>query len=121
MYARQLFPAMDISAGAGVGVGTKLGVGMRLYLLPRKRLTPYIGLNYVRNGKISERELMLDGEKAVYSVGASQLSHLGAGLRWQPGRIGLLATTGYGGYILSRRPISYSYPLYTYPSTRLST
>ncbi|RSK36163.1 hypothetical protein [Hymenobacter metallilatus] len=105
-YAHHLTPAWDINGGLGLGVGGKIGIGTRYYLNPNRPFTPYIGANLVRTGRVDNVSVELDGEQAVYSMKPSGTLHLRGGLRWQPGRIGLLATGGYG-ILLTGDPVLY--------------
>jgi hypothetical protein len=105
-YAYQALPALDVNGGLGIGVGTKFGVGARYYILPQRALTPYLGVNLVRTGGKNNIDLEVDGERVIYSMAPSGLLHLRGGLRWQPGRLGVLATAGYAAR-LSGDPITY--------------
>ncbi|GAA4018016.1 hypothetical protein GCM10022408_34630 [Hymenobacter fastidiosus] len=95
-YAYQLQPRLDINAGLGLGVGGKIGVGLRYYLRPQNALSPYFGVNVARSGRIENVEVTLNTEQATYSMAPSGVVHLRSGLRWQPGRLGVLGTLGYG-------------------------
>ncbi len=46
-------------------------------------------------------------EETSYSLAPSGVLNLRSGLRWQPGRVGLLGTLGYG-VRLTEDPITYS-------------
>lgn len=105
-YGRQLTPNFDVNAGLGIGVGAKIGVGTRYYFNPQRALTPYIGANLVRTGRLDQVSVDLNGEQAVYSMRPSGVLHLRGGLRWQPGRVGLLGTLGYGARFTGN-PVSY--------------
>lgn len=115
-YAYQVSPAFDINAGAGIGVGAKIGVGARYYFRPNHSFTPYVGVNLVRTGRLDNMNVELNGEKAIYSMSPSAVAHLRGGIRWQPGRIGLLATVGYGSRFTGD-PVTYD-PAY-YPTLNL--
>ncbi|WP_303310716.1 hypothetical protein [Hymenobacter sp. BT730] len=95
-YGHHVLPNLDINAGLGLGVGGKIGVGARYYLRPQSQVSPYLGVNLVRSGRLDNVEVTLDQETAVYSMAPSGVLHLRGGLRWQPGRLGLLGTLGYG-------------------------
>lgn len=105
-YAHHLSPNWDINGGLGLGIGGKIGMGTRYYVNPDRPFTPYVGANLVRTGRISDVSVEVDGEQAVYSMSPSGTLHLRGGLRWQPGRIGLLATGGYG-ILLTGDPVTY--------------
>lgn len=105
-YGHHVSPSLDINAGLGIGVGGKIGVGARYYLRPQSELSPYLGANLVRSGRLDNVEIELNQEKAVYSMAPSGVLHLRGGLRWQPGRLGLLGTLGYG-VRFTGNPITY--------------
>lgn len=115
-YAQHLSPHWDLNGGLGIGVGGKIGVGTRYYFNPQRALTPYLGANLVRTGRVDNVTVDFEGEQVEYSMKPSGTLHLRAGLRWQPGRIGLLATTGYG-ILFTGDPVSYHYG--ANPSPRL--
>ena len=115
-YAHYLSPNWDINGGLGIGVGGKIGIGTRYFINPSRAFTPYVGANLVRTGRLDQVTVDLNGEEAVYSMSASGTLHLRGGLRWQPGRIGLLATGGYG-VRLTGNPVTYD-PAYN-PSRQL--
>jgi len=125
-YAYLITPNIDLNAGLGVGVGGKIGVGARYYLNPARRLSPYFGVNLARSGQINDVTVTLDEglsteEKVIYNIAPTGLLHLRAGLRWQPGRVGLLGTLGYGAR-LTGDPVTYSYTASGLPpSTRMRT
>jgi hypothetical protein len=94
-------PNIDLNAGFGVGFGGKIGIGARYFVSPGKRVSPYLGANISRSGRIDDVNITLDEgmpneEKVRYTMAPSGLLHLRGGLRWQPGRVGLLGTVGYG-------------------------
>ncbi|QIX62596.1 hypothetical protein FY528_05650 [Hymenobacter lutimineralis] len=105
-YAYLVAPNLDLNAGLGIGVGGKIGVGLRYYLQPQRELSPYLGLNLARTGRLDNVEIELNQERAVYSMAPSGVLHLRGGLRWQPGRLGMLASFGYG-VRFTGNPISY--------------
>lgn len=94
-YGYNVSPAFDINAGVGIGVGAKIGVGARYYFRPDRPFTPYVGVNLARSGRVDNVDIDLNGEQVTYSMSPSATAHLRGGIRWQPGRIGLLATVGY--------------------------
>lgn len=111
-YAHLVGPATDVTVGMGIGVGGKIGLGVRHFLSPTRALSPYIGLNVSRSGRINEVTLTLDEgmpteESTVYSMAPSGIVHVRSGLRWQPGRVGLLGTLGYG-IRFTGDPVSYA-------------
>ncbi|UOG76152.1 hypothetical protein MTX78_06025 [Hymenobacter tibetensis] len=121
-YAHLIGPATDINAGVGIGVGGKIGLGVRHFLNLTKAVSPYVGLNVSRSGRIDEVSLTLDEgmpteESTIYNLAPSGILHLRSGLRWQPGRVGLLGTLGYG-IRFTGDPISYVNGLR--PSQRMS-
>lgn len=100
-YAHLLGAGTDINAGFGLGVGGKLGVGVRHFFRPQKAFSPYIGANLSRSGRINEFTFTIDEgmpteETTVFTLAPSGVLNLRSGLRWQPGRVGLLGTLGYG-------------------------
>jgi hypothetical protein len=100
-YAYLVAPGTDVNAGLGLGVGGKIGVGVRHFLAPSRRLSPYFGLSLSRTGRIDEFTLTLDEgmpteEYASFTQRPTGVLHFRSGLRWQPGRVGLLGTLGYG-------------------------
>ncbi|MFD2786035.1 hypothetical protein ACFSX6_11255 [Hymenobacter rubripertinctus] len=107
-YAQHLSPSFDVNGGLGIGVGGKIGVGARYYLAPQKPFSPYLGLNLVRSGRIDHVNIDYNGEQATYSMRPSGVLHLRGGLRWQPGRVGLLSTLGYGARFTGD-PVSYDF------------
>ncbi|MDU0371759.1 hypothetical protein ACFPAF_15255 [Hymenobacter endophyticus] len=115
-YAHHLTPNWDINGGLGIGIGGKIGIGTRYFLKPERTFTPYVGANVVRTGRIDQVSVELNGEQAVYSMASSATLHLRGGVRWQPGRVGLLATGGYG-VRLGGNPVVYD-PAYN-PSPQL--
>lgn len=111
-YAHLLGPGTDINAGFGIGVGGKLGIGVRHFFSPAKALSPYIGANLSRSGRIDEVRMALNEgmpseEIAYYNLAPSGVLNLRSGLRWQPGRVGLLGTLGYG-ILVTGNPVSYT-------------
>jgi hypothetical protein len=100
-YAHLIGPGTDVNAGFGVGVGGKLGIGVRHFFSPQKALSPYIGANLSRSGQIDEFTLTIDEgmsteETTAFTLAPSGVLNLRSGLRWQPGRVGLIGTLGYG-------------------------
>ncbi|MCR5886938.1 hypothetical protein LRS06_03930 [Hymenobacter sp. J193] len=116
-YAYLVMPNLDINAGVGIGVGGKIGVGARYFLRPQGELSPYFGVNLARTGRIDNVEITVDQEQAIYSMAPSGVLHLRGGLRWQPGRLGLLGTLGYGARFTGD-PVTYQNG-YSTPSQRL--
>jgi hypothetical protein len=124
-YAYLVGPSTDINAGVGIGFGGKIGIGVRQYLSPARRLSPYLGINVSRSGRIGDMNLTLNEdqpneEKATVRLEPSALLHLRSGLRWQPGRVGLVGTLGYG-VRLSNDPASYTYVNGQQPSKQMRT
>lgn len=122
-YAHMITPNIDLNAGFGVGFGGKIGFGVRYFVNPAKRVSPYLGANISRSGRIDEFNLTLDEglpteEKASYTMAPSGLLHLRGGLRWQPGRVGLLGTVGYG-IRFAGDPVLYATSTGMAPSTRM--
>lgn len=100
-YAHMIGAGTDVNAGIGLGVGGKIGVGVRHFFSPVKAVSPYVGANLSRSGKIDQFTLTIDEgmptqESTAYTLAPSGLLHLRSGIRWQPGRVGLLGTLGYG-------------------------
>ncbi|MBO0360191.1 hypothetical protein J0X19_19675 [Hymenobacter sp. BT186] len=100
-YAHLITPNIDLNAGLGIGIGGKIGFGARYFVSPGRRVSPYLGANISRSGRIDDVNITLDEgtpteEKANYTMAPSGVLHLRGGLRWQPGRVGLLGTVGYG-------------------------
>ncbi|OON68767.1 hypothetical protein B0919_11305 [Hymenobacter sp. CRA2] len=99
-YARMVSPNVDINAGLGIGIGGKIGVGVRYYFRPDARVSGFVGANLARSGRIDNVRVSYSNgsrtEEAEYSMAPSGVLHLRGGLRWQPGRVGLLGTVGYG-------------------------
>lgn len=116
-YGYNVSPAFDVNAGLGIGVGGKVGVGARYYFRPNRPFTPYLGVNLVRTGRLDNVEAELNGEQITYSMSPSATAHLRGGIRWQPGRVGLLATIGYASRI-SGDPVTYAPGSYPSPSMR---
>ena len=117
-YAGHLSPYFDLNGGIGIGVGGKIGAGVRYYVTPEKPLTLYLGANLARSGRIDNIEIDVNGEKAQYSLAPSGVLHLRSGLRWQPGRVGLLGTLGYGARFTGD-PVTYDYSYNPNPSQQL--
>ena len=122
-YAHLIGAATDFNVGMGIGVGGKIGFGVRQYLSPTKSLSPYLGVNVSRTGRINDVNLTLDEdlpteEKVNYNMAPSGVLHLRSGLRWQPGRVGLLGTLGYG-VRFTNDPITYNTPTGQRPSQRM--
>ena len=116
-YGYMLTPHLDLNAGLGIGAGAKIGVGARYFLLPQNQLSPYFGVSLARTGRLDNIEVTLDQERAVYNMAASGVLHLRGGLRWQPGRLGLLGTAGYGARFTGD-PITYHAGYF--PSARMN-
>ncbi|NVO85665.1 hypothetical protein [Hymenobacter terrestris] len=114
-YGYNVSPAFDVNAGVGIGVGGKIGVGARYYFRPNRPFTPYLGVNLVRTGRLNNVEVELDSEQVTYSMRPSATAHLRGGIRWQPGRVGLLATIGYASR-LGGDPVTYAPGSYPSPS-----
>ncbi|MBT9395300.1 hypothetical protein KLP40_19190 [Hymenobacter sp. NST-14] len=117
-YAGHLTPSFELNGGIGFGVGGKIGVGARYYITPEKPFTPYVGVNLVRTGRIDDATVELDGEEARFTLSPSGVLHLRGGLRWQPGRVGLLGTLGYGARFTGD-PVTYDNFVNPNPSDRL--
>ncbi|UOQ67353.1 hypothetical protein [Hymenobacter volaticus] len=110
-YAHLVGPSTDVNVGLGVGLGGKIGVGVRHFLSSHRPLSPYLGLNLARSGRVDDFSITLNEgtaseEKATVQLASSALLHLRSGLRWQPGRVGLIGTLGYG-VRLSSDPVTY--------------
>jgi hypothetical protein len=65
-----------------------------------------------RSGRIDDFKLTIDEgmptqESATYTLAPSGVLNLRSGLRWQPGRVGLLGTLGYG-VRFTGDPVSYA-------------
>ncbi|GAB2474481.1 hypothetical protein GCM10011375_24470 [Hymenobacter qilianensis] len=100
-YAHMIGAGTDVNAGIGLGVGGKIGVGVRHFFSPAKTVSPYIGANLSRSGKINDVRIALNEgtpseEEAYYNLSSSGVLNLRTGFRWQPGRVGLIGTLGYG-------------------------
>lgn len=107
-YAHMVSPRVDVNAGFGLGLsGAKIGVGSRFYVAPEKKVSPYFGANLVLSSA-TDNTLDVDGDYTEYTTKANAVLNLRTGLRWQPGRVGLLGTLGYG-VRLGADPIVYSY------------
>jgi hypothetical protein len=111
-YARLIGPGTDLTVGLGLGVGGKIGFGVRHFLSPTKRVSPYFGVNLARSGRVDDVDITLDEglpteEKVNCNFAPSGVLHLRAGLRWQPSRAGLLGTLGYGARFTGD-PVSYA-------------
>ncbi|MDF7810343.1 hypothetical protein [Hymenobacter sp. YC55] len=122
-YAHLVGPSTDVNVGVGLGFGGKIGIGLRQYLSPRRPLSPYLGLNLSRSGRLDNLTLTLNEdtpseEKADVRFAPSALLHLRSGLRWQPGRVGLIGTLGYG-VRLSSDPATYVTSTGVSPSQRM--
>lgn len=122
-YAYLIGSATDINAGVGYGLGSKISIGVRQYLSPASRLSPYLGINLTRSGKVDSLDVTLDErqpteEQATFRLAKSTQLHLRAGLRWQPSRVGLIGTVGYG-IRLSGDPATYITPTGQQPSDRM--
>jgi hypothetical protein len=126
---------LDLNAGAGISLsGTKVGVGLRYFTAPERRVSPYFGLNVVQSGGWRELEISEgggddwyegDGEvTTVLTVKPTTLVHLRTGLRWQPGqqpgRVGLIGTIGYGLRV-SGNPMQYDTVNYPEPDNVTQT
>ena len=100
-YAHLIGPGTDLNAGFGVGVGGKLGIGVRYFFNPQRSFSPYVGANLSRSGRIDEFTMTIDDgmsteETTTFTLAPSGVLNLRSGVRWQPGRVGLLGTLGYG-------------------------
>ncbi len=120
-YAHLVGPGTDLNVGVGLGVGAKIGVGVRHFFTPERNFSPYVGLNLARTGAIDNVTLTLDEntpsqETVIYSQKSSGLLHLRTGVRWQPYRVGLVGSLGYG-VRLSGDPVYYAPS--QYPSRRM--
>lgn len=123
-YARLINPNTDVNVGVGLGLGAKIGGGVRYFLHPDRLCTSYFGLSVSRTTRFSEMNLSFDEgtpteEKVGYSIEPTTVLHLRSGLRWQPGRFGLLGTLGYGAR-LTGDPVKYYY-MSQPPSQRMRT
>ncbi|SMB90758.1 hypothetical protein SAMN00120144_0572 [Hymenobacter roseosalivarius DSM 11622] len=111
-YARMIGAGTDVNAGVGLGMGGKIGVGVRHFLSPAKSLSPYFGANLSRSGRVDNvrvalNEGMPSQEEVYYNLSPSGVLNLRSGLRWQPGRVGLIGTLGYGARFTGD-PITYT-------------
>ena len=111
----------DINAGMGVNFsGKKTGVGFRVFLSPIKRITPYLGLNYVhsegqkvfvtRNSvsvvEVRGGELVpMDGQ-AFYNIPSGDIVHFRAGMIFsRKSWMDLVASFGYAYPLGDNEPI----------------
>lgn len=120
-YAHLVGPSTDVTVGVGLGVGGKIGVGVRQYLAPMHKLSPYFGLNVARTGRLTNVSIDLDKglpteEHVVYSQRPAGVLHLRSGLRWQLGTVGLLGSLGYG-VRFTGNPVEYGSGIF--PSSRM--
>ncbi|MGY2133302.1 hypothetical protein ACW9KT_13815 [Hymenobacter sp. HD11105] len=111
-YAHLVAPGTDINAGFGLGVGGKLGIGVRHFFNPTRSFSPYVGANLSRSGRIDNFKLTIDEgmptqESTAYTLAPSGVLNLRSGVRWQPGRVGLLGTLGYG-VLFTGNPVTYA-------------
>ncbi|AYA37084.1 hypothetical protein D3Y59_08470 [Hymenobacter oligotrophus] len=114
-YSMLMTDKLEVNGGLGLGIGGKIGVGVRYYVEPSKRVSPFFGANLVRSGRFSNVTLTLDDEEVQYSLRPSGVLHLRTGLRWQPGRFAMLGTFGYG-LVFTGDPATYHYATYGRPS-----
>lgn len=124
-YAHMVTPNVDLNVGLGIGIGGKIGFGARYFVSPHKRVSPYLGANISRTSRIDDVNITLDEglpteERVRYSVAPTGLLHLRGGLRWQPGRVGLLGTLGYG-IRFAGDPVVYTTATGQAPSSRMRT
>ncbi|RTQ45252.1 hypothetical protein EJV47_25580 [Hymenobacter gummosus] len=117
-YARMVSRNVDINAGLGIGLGGKIGVGARYFVRPDKQVSGYFGASVARSGRISNVDVTVNNEQANYSMNPSGVLHLRGGLRWQPGKVGLLGTVGYG-LRFTGDPVVYNTTYYGQPSQQL--
>ncbi|WP_375434735.1 hypothetical protein [uncultured Hymenobacter sp.] len=122
-YAYLIGSATDINVGVGYGFGSKISIGVRQYLSPASRLSPYLGINLTRSGMLDSLNVTLDEgkpteEQAIIRLAKSTQLHLRAGVRWQPSRVGLIGTVGYG-VRLSGDPATYTTPTGQQASNRM--
>lgn len=113
-YSYLLTPNLDVNAGMGIGVGTKIGIGTRYYFAPARKVSPFIGANLVHSGGIDNMELTIEeanvGSETVSGISfqPTSLLHLRGGIRWQPAfRFGFIGALGYAAR-LSGNPVRYS-------------
>lgn len=108
-YSHMIGEKLDWTLGGGFNIsGAKAGVGLRYYVAPERRLSPWFGTALVASSGISDMEIDSDGgdddfdwldspdASRTYSIAGGLTLHLRSGLRWQPGRIGFLGALGYG-------------------------
>ncbi|KUG09651.1 hypothetical protein [Solirubrum puertoriconensis] len=117
-YSQLVSPNLEVNGGLGVGLGGKIGVGVRYYIEPTKRVSPFFGANLARSGRFANVTLAIDDEEVQYSLRPSGVLHLRTGLRWQPGRFGMLGTFGYG-LVFTGDPATYHYATYGRPSKEM--
>lgn len=113
---------LDITAGAGITItGGKLGVGTRYYFTPERRVSAFVGGNFVfstgwDNLHLTSTSTSTNGgttyypntsKDAVINYTPATLLHLRGGVRWQPlRRFAMLGGLGYGA-VLSGGTIKY--------------
>ncbi len=119
-YSHMLGQQFDWTLGGGLAIsGAKLGVGVRYYVAPERRVSPWFGTALVRSGGMSDLEVDSDADadddfdwfntpdaSRTYSIRANWQLHARSGLRWQPGRVGFLGALGYG-FCLSDDPFRF--------------
>lgn len=109
-YSHLIGERTDWTFGAGLGIsGAKVGVGLRWYVAPTRRVSPWFGTALALSGGMSDLSVSADGggdddldwfsssrtSAERYSIRSGWTVHVRSGLRWQPGRVGFLGSLGY--------------------------
>lgn len=123
-YTHMVGSSWDASVGVGLGIGLKTAVGTRFFVLPDRNWSPYFGLGVSHTGRIDDVEFSYTNtvngvtttEEGKYTQHGTGVLHLRTGVRWQPKRVGLIGSVGYG-VRFTGNPIEYApgyYPSHDY-------
>ncbi len=94
-------PHTAITGGLGFSMsGLKLGIGAKYLLSPEKMITPLAGVYLSRSSGLSNLNVSVNQDAAVYRIDPALLLTLRSGLRFQSGFITLSGHVGYG-FVLS--------------------
>ncbi|MDO7874805.1 hypothetical protein Q5H93_08695 [Hymenobacter sp. ASUV-10] len=112
-FSQLLLPNLDVTAGAGLGVGWKIGVGTRFYFAPQRRVSPFVGANVARTSGLTHFNLTVNEgtyqeEQVRINIRPTATVHLRGGVRCQFRRVGLIGALGYG-VVLGADPVTYVY------------
>ena len=92
-----IIPHANITGGIGISMsGVKIGVGTKYFFKPFERLSPFIGANLSYSGGMSNLNVSINQDTAVYGIDPANFVSLRTGFRYDTGSIYIYGNLGYG-------------------------